>query len=101
SDNPFIGVTNYQGIAVNRAEVRTEIFALGLRNPWRFSIDPVTGELFCGDVGESSYEEVNLIEKGKNYGWPYREGAHDTGFFPSEPPGFASIDPIHSYYHGN
>jgi glucose/arabinose dehydrogenase len=101
SDNPFIGVTNYQGVSVNRADVRTEIFALGLRNPWRFSIDPITGELFCGDVGESSYEEVNLIEKGKNYGWPYREGAQDTGFFPSEPPGFASIDPIHSYYHGN
>ncbi len=64
-DNPFVG--NVQGW-------REEIWAWGLRNPWRFSFDPHTGELWAGDVGEAEREEVNVIEKGRNYGWNRMEG---------------------------
>ncbi|MBL7928908.1 MAG: PQQ-dependent sugar dehydrogenase [Bacteroidia bacterium] len=65
-DNPFLKQTN----------ARPEIYAYGLRNPWRFSFDRVTGRLFCSDVGQNKYEETNLIEKGKNYGWRIMEGNH-------------------------
>lgn len=64
-DNPFV---NADGL--------DEIFAYGLRNPWRFSFDRQTGKLFCGDVGQNEYEEVDVIEKGKNYGWRIMEGNH-------------------------
>lgn len=64
-DNPFIGV---QG-------VREEIWAYGLRNPWRFSFDDITGQLWVADVGGNDAEEVNLVERGVNYGWPVIEGA--------------------------
>ncbi len=65
-DNPFVG-----------QEGRDEIWAYGLRNPFRFSFDlGGTQRLFCGDVGQSRYEEINIIEKGKNYGWRIMEGLH-------------------------
>lgn len=51
-----------------------EVFAYGLRNPWRFSFDKQTGELWVADVGEDTYEEINRVEAGKNYGWPSMEG---------------------------
>jgi glucose/arabinose dehydrogenase len=65
-DNPFR----------NHPKARPEIFAYGLRNPWRFSFDRLTGRLFCSDVGQNKYEETNIIEKGKNYGWRIMEGKH-------------------------
>lgn len=65
-DNPF----------VSDAGARGEIWALGFRNPWRFSIDRLTGRLYAGDVGQSSYEEVDLVAGGGNYGWNIMEGAH-------------------------
>ena len=65
-DNPFKGKQNH----------RPEIYAYGLRNPWRFSFDDVTGKIFCGDVGQNKYEEINIIEKGGNYGWRIMEGYH-------------------------
>jgi glucose/arabinose dehydrogenase len=64
-DNPFV-----------KDKARPEIWAYGLRNPWRFSFDRVSKRLFCADVGQNKYEEVNLIEKGGNYGWRIMEGRH-------------------------
>jgi len=64
-DNPFVGTTD-----------RGEIWAYGFRNPWRFSFDKSTGRLFVGDVGQDKFEEVDLVQKGLNYGWNIMEGAH-------------------------
>jgi len=67
SDNPFFG---------NTSGFREEIYAYGLRNPWRISFDSVTGALWTGDVGDQSLEEIDIVEKGKNYGWPIMEGTN-------------------------
>ena len=53
-----------------------EIFCIGMRNPWRFSQDPVTGTIYCGDVGQGTWEEVDILQVGKNYGWRVLEGTH-------------------------
>ena len=55
---------------------RAEIWAYGLRNPWRFSFESGTGRLFCADVGQDSFEEVDLLQKGGNFGWNTMEGLH-------------------------
>ncbi len=65
ADNPFVG----------RSDAKPQIWAFGLRNPWRCSFDMGgSKELFCGDVQQNSYEEVNIITKGGNYGWRRMEG---------------------------
>ena len=66
-DNPFVGQTTPQGSA------RPEIYAIGLRNPFRFTTTP-DGQLLVGDVGAAGWEELNVVEAGKNYGWPEAEG---------------------------
>lgn len=71
ADNPFVGQAGRRG----------EIWAYGLRNPWRFSFDPKDGALWAADVGQNAVEEVDLIERGKNYGWSIMEG--DRCFSPS------------------
>ncbi|MBD3224795.1 MAG: T9SS type A sorting domain-containing protein [Caldithrix sp.] len=66
-DNPFVG---------NQEDWQEEIYAYGLRNVWRFSFDFQTGWLWAGDVGQNEYEEVDIIQKGLNYGWRIMEGKH-------------------------
>jgi glucose/arabinose dehydrogenase len=64
-DNPF---------AAAKDGTRPEIWAYGFRNPWRISIDPETGAMYAGDVGSELYEEIDRVERGKNYGWAVFEG---------------------------
>ena len=94
-DNPFpLG---------NALGARPEIWAFGLRNPWRYSFDEVarggTGALVIGDVGQGAFEEIDYEPRGRggrNYGWRNREGAHDN--VTTLPPAFLPlIDPIHEY----
>ncbi len=67
-DNPFVGVP----------QALPEIFAYGLRNPWRFSIDRVSGMIYTGDVGQNDREEVDVARAGGNYGWRVMEGRQCT-----------------------
>ncbi|HKL19219.1 MAG TPA: PQQ-dependent sugar dehydrogenase [Halalkalibaculum sp.] len=88
-DNPF--VDNNQGY-------REEVYAYGLRNPWRFSFDSDNGRLFAADVGQNQYEEIDLIESGGNYGWNIMEGAHCYNSDSCDQSGL--ILPIWEYDHG-
>lgn len=72
ADNPYVGV--------NGAD---EIYAIGIRNPWRWSFDRETGQLWAGDVGQNQIEEVSIITRGGNFGWRVYEGNQCTGIDPS------------------
>jgi uncharacterized protein (TIGR03437 family) len=67
--NPYFGPT----------DGRDEIFAIGLRNPWRYAFDRLTGQLWAGDVGQGQREEVDIVTRGGNYGWRVFEGTRCTG----------------------
>jgi len=87
-DNPFLKV----------AGALPEIWAYGLRNPWRFSFDRATGDLWCGDVGQVRWEEVDIVTRGANMGWDRREGFE--GFEPEDdPPRVPFTDPIIVHRH--
>ena len=81
-DNPLVADTT---------GLKKELWTWGMRNPWRWSFDPQTGVLWCGDVGQSTWEEIDIIKGGLNYGWPIMEGfacnpiapiCDSTGFTP-------------------
>lgn len=88
ADNPF----------VRRPGARPEIFAYGLRNVWRMAFDGATGKLWAADVGQNLYEEIDILESGKNYGWNIREGFHPFG---PRGVGYRSdlVEPIWEYHH--
>lgn len=90
-DNPFA-----------RGGGAPEVWAYGLRNPWRFSFDRLTGDLYIGDVGQGSWEEIDYLPAplagGANFGWNYREGAHPYGGIEA-PPGLELTEPIAEYDH--
>ncbi len=99
ADNPFVGTTG----------ALDEIWAYGFRNPFRFTFDSATAHLFVGDVGQNDVEEVDVVVRGGNYGWRYKEGGFffrpngaDAGYVskidPGVPPGL--IDPVAQYDHG-
>jgi glucose/arabinose dehydrogenase len=88
NDNPFVDAKG----------ARPEIYATGLRNVWRFSFDAKTKRLWAADVGQNLFEEINLIEKGGNYGWNRREGLHPFGAKGSGAKA-EFIDPIWEYNH--
>jgi len=85
-DNPFIHMDG----------VRPEIWAYGFRNPWQLTFDSQTGDLWMADVGQDLQEEINLVEKGGNYGWRRREGSYPFGNIPADLP---TIDPLWEYDH--
>ena len=90
ADNPFAGGGG-----------APEIYALGLRNPWRFTFDRLTGDLFIADVGQNRWEEIDYLPEGfsgapLNYGWNIREGAHPYRDIPTDA---LLTDPIHEYSH--
>lgn len=93
ANNPFAGnPLCSQGVG---AADCPEIYAWGFRNPWRWSFDSLTGALWLGDVGQSSWEEIDRVERSMNYGWRQREGAHC--FNPSVGCSTNFVDPITEY----
>ena len=95
ADNPFSGNPKC-GPDGNGLDC-PEIYAWGFRNPWRFSFDLPTGDLWAGDVGQNSWEEVDIVNVGGNYGWDCREGAHD--FEPANCPAAVLVEPVAEYSH--
>ncbi|MHC5029370.1 MAG: PQQ-dependent sugar dehydrogenase [Planctomycetota bacterium] len=85
TDNPLVG---------SGGGTREEIYAYGFRNPWRFSFDRSTGDLWVGDVGQNAREEVDVVTAGGNYGWPFYEG---DAVFRAGQPASNFEPPVHDY----
>jgi uncharacterized repeat protein (TIGR03806 family) len=96
-DNPFAGAPMCTADHTVSANNCPEIYAWGFRNPWRWSFDSATGDLWVGDVGQGAREEIDRVQRGGNYGWNCREGliAYPGQSCPATPSGF--IDPVHDY----
>lgn len=90
ADNPFVGTPG----------ARPEIWSVGLRNPWRIDIDPLTGELWIPDVGQGTWEEVNVVESGRgvSFGWSAFEGSHR---FHDDQTDVGHTPPLYEYEHGD
>jgi len=111
TDNPLVGLTSVTACGSScgtsvpgaLAAPRTDIWSWGFRNPWRTWVDPVTGNLWVGDVGEVTYEEIAIVPKGKHMGWPWREGAHGypvTECTKITPNVGNCVDPVYDCRHG-
>ncbi len=109
ADNPLVGLTSVTACGATcgvsptgLGAPREAIWAWGFRNPFRMWIDPRTGTPWVGDVGELSYEEITLAQRGRHHGWPWREGKHghplDT--CAATVPGAACVDPVYECQHG-
>ncbi len=84
------------------ADCRPEIMAIGLRNPWRYSFDPATGDLWIGDVGQGAWEEIDVVRAGQigpllNFGWPRFEGTH--AYLGDGELAGVVVSPVHEYSH--
>ncbi len=90
ADNPFVG---------NTSNFREEIYAYGLRNPWRMSFDDDTGRLWAADVGQNAFEEVSIIESGGNYGWKIMEAYACYNASTCDQSGLEL--PVHAYPHSS
>ena len=93
SDNPFAKESG-----TIQSAARKEIFAYGLRNPWRYSFDKQTGDLWVGDVGQELWEEVDIVTNGGNYGWSVREATHH---YKPGPAGAQYSEPVMEYAHND
>ena len=102
--NPFVTANptiTFNGVSIPAANVRTEFFSVGLRNPFRFSVDAPTGEIWIGDVGQDAREEINLAANGANFGWSWREGNIAGPNAGEALPGFTYTNPLYEYVIGN
>lgn len=107
ADNPFVGATTFLGSPINTSTLRTEIFAVGFRHIWRFSIDPPTGDIWVGEVGQDWFEEINIVTNGGNYGWAYHDGySNSVALHPNQPtllsnppPQYVHAPPLYVYLH--
>ena len=93
ADNPFVANSKLD------SSIRPETWAIGFREPWRFSFDSLTGDLWLGDVGQEKYEEVAIVKRGENHGWNVREGfqPYSQEF---RRPDEEYVDPVFVYEHG-
>jgi hypothetical protein len=105
ADNPWVGATNFNNLIVNSNNVRTEFWAVGMRNPWRFSFDSANGEMYLGHVGQGLIEWVDIVTKGANCGWNFYEGDQLYTNSPPTPPtlpaNFVFTHPLIEYGHTN
>ena len=104
ANNPFVTANPnviFNGVAIPAANVRTEFYSVGLRNPFRFSVDAQTGEVWVGDVGQSAREEINIATNGANFGWSWREGTVAGPNAGEALPAFTYTNPLYEYTLGS